>query len=448
MEDRLEIIGRAQGDRPHPLERCVARPFPRSPPHGHPAVVSAQGLVGPAPGPASFVVGGNDHRQVGQRVDELVASHGSRRGETGGRMLLDHQAGSTAIQGGDDVALANTLLEAVTEDPDHSPPCQVSSVHGQLINTPGSPRDEHPVLFGRGAGQCLGHRRPFGLHVARTHHRQPAATEIANPAISDRIVEVDPALGGRVLRVDDAVWKVLSERLGVAGTREEVLGRATLDARIRRAEDDPLTYVIRGVAPGGGDTATVRIAVNGSGVLNPSSESLTTENDVARCRWSFFDFDESARVTLTRTDTGACARVVITADEAIPTYAGEYQGTFDWAFPEAGFAATVPFTATVADDGTISLVYEWSGSYSPAEGVTIDISLEGSCEGTVDDQGVVACTGDFMGHTSWAGWADSPGVCSIDAVIDPTGALTGTISASSDLGGEGSFPLRGNRIGG
>lgn len=275
-----------------------------------------------------------------------------------------------------------------------------------------------------------------------------AATDIANPDISDRIIEVDPALGGRVLRVDNAVWKVLSERLGVTGTREDLLGRATLTARVRLANDDPLTYVIRAVAPGGADAATVQIAVNGPGVLNPGSESLTTDDDVARWRWSFLTFGVSAQVTLTRTDTGACARVVITADETLPTYAGEYQGTFDWAFPEAGFAAAVPFTATVADDGTISLVYGWSGSYSPAEGVTIDISVEGSCEGTVDDQGVVACTGDFMGHTSWAGWADNPGVCSVDAVIDPDGNLTGAISASSDLGGEGSFPLRGTRIGG
>lgn len=276
-----------------------------------------------------------------------------------------------------------------------------------------------------------------------------AATEIANPDISDRIVAVDPALGGRVLRVDNAVWKVLSERLGVTGTREEVRGRATLNLRVRPAENDPLAYVIRAVAPGGGDSTTVQIATNGPGSLVPGTDSQTTDDDAARWRWLFFNIGESVQITLTRTDTGACARVTIVADEPAPTYAGAYEGTFDWSIPEAGFAATVPFRATVQEDGTMGADFNWSGSYDYGQGVQAQLTITGSCAGSVDAQGTVTCDGDFMGRTSVAGMAvDNPGTFSVNALIDAEGVMTGTIAAYSDAGGSGVFDLSGARVGG
>ncbi|MBN2114135.1 MAG: S8 family serine peptidase [Acidimicrobiia bacterium] len=149
-----------------------------------------------------------------------------------------------------------------------------------------------------------------------------AATEIADPAISDRITAVDPALGGRVLRIDNAVWKVLSERLGVTGSREQVIGRALLQARVRPSLDDPLDYRIVATAPQGGDTTIIHITVNGPGALNPGSENLTTDDDVARWRWTFFNTGNTAQISLTRTDTEACARVVITADAETPDSPG------------------------------------------------------------------------------------------------------------------------------
>jgi len=276
-----------------------------------------------------------------------------------------------------------------------------------------------------------------------------AATEIADPNISDRIIAVDPALGGRVLRIDNAVWKVLSERLGVSGTRDEVIARATLRARVRPSPDDPLDYRIVATAPGGGDVATIQIAVNGPGSLNPGTEALTTDDDVARWRWTFFSVGDSAQATLTRADTGACARVVITTAEPGPGFAGDYEGTFDWAIPEAGFEATVPFTATVTAAGAITAQYEWAGTYDYGGGVQAQLSLEGSCQGTVDDEGVVDCRGEFLGRTSVTGLVvDNPGTFVVEAVIDGDGEITGTISASGDTGGSGSFDLRGARVGG
>jgi len=276
-----------------------------------------------------------------------------------------------------------------------------------------------------------------------------AASEIADPAISARVKAVDPAFGGRVLRIDNAVWKVLSERLGVAGTRDQVMGRATLNARGRQAGDDPLGYRIVATAPGGGNTTIVQIAVNGPGSLVPGSDTLTTTENVARWRWLFLSFGDSAQATLTRTDTGACARIVITATEPAPVYAGDYTGTFDWLVAEAGFSTTVPFTATVTDSGTITGEYEWSGVYDFGEGIQADLSLVGSCTGTVGDSGVVTCSGDFMGSSSISGvGVDNPGTFVVDADIDADGNMTGTITASSGYGGSGVFELRGERVAG
>lgn len=276
-----------------------------------------------------------------------------------------------------------------------------------------------------------------------------AATEIANPDINDRITTVDPALGGRVLRVDNAVWKVLSERLGVTSGREAVMGRATLRVRARVAEDDPLTFRIVATAPGGGDAAVVQIAVNGPGLLTPGGETLTTDDDVARWRWGFLSPGESAQATLTRTDTGACARVVMSADESAPSFAGDYEGTFDWTIAEAGFATTVPFAATITGEGAVDAGFDWSGVYDYGGGVQAQLSLTGSCSGTVDDQGVVECSGEFMGRSSVAGvGVDNPGTFTVDATIDAEGTMTGTITAVSPLGGSGVFDLRGARVGG
>ncbi|MBU1866562.1 MAG: S8/S53 family peptidase [Actinobacteria bacterium] len=138
-----------------------------------------------------------------------------------------------------------------------------------------------------------------------------AATEIADPAINERITQVDPSLGGRMLRVDNAVWSVL-QRLGVEGTREELMGRATLEANARQVGDDPLSYRLTAAAPGGADGTAVSIVVNGPGALAPGGDTQTIIDGTVRWRWGFFTQGDSAQFTLTRTDTGACARLVIT----------------------------------------------------------------------------------------------------------------------------------------
>ena len=227
-----------------------------------------------------------------------------------------------------------------------------------------------------------------------------AATEISDPAISDRIKDVDPALGGRVLRIDNAVWQVLQERLQVTGSADfdQVIGEATLNASARVTEDDPLTYKIVATAPGGGNTTTVQIAVNGPGGQIPGDTSLTTSDEKARWSWLFNDFGESAQVTLTRTDTGACARLVLTAGEASP-YAGTYKGSFDlFRFDSGGGESWAPrtkFTLVVdaqgnatADGGVQDSIQASNGSGS------IDFTFH--CEGVIADDGSLACAG--TGH--------------------------------------------------
>jgi hypothetical protein len=281
-----------------------------------------------------------------------------------------------------------------------------------------------------------------------------AATEIPDPAGGTKAV--DPAVGGRVLRIDEAVWRVLERRLGVTATRNEIMARATLDAKARQMEDEPLDYRITATAAEAGDPSapftTIRIDVNGSGQLSPGRDTLSTDEGVARWHWLFFQYGESALVTLTRLDTGACARLAITAaepEEPEVSFTGRYQGTFEWSVPEYGFGRDVPFTARVRDDSRITFSYDWSGVFDYGEGIEADMSLSGSCGGTVDDQGSVDCSGDFLGRSVLFGiTTDTTGTFSVEAAIDGDGAMLGSLVVVNDLGQTGVFELAGERVGG
>ena len=278
-----------------------------------------------------------------------------------------------------------------------------------------------------------------------------AATEISDPAISDRIKDVDPALGGRVLRIDNAVWQVLQERLQVTGSADfdQVIGDATLNASARVTEDDPLTYKIVATAPGGGNTTTVQIAVNGPGGQIPGDTSLTTSDEKARWSWLFNDFGESAQVTLTRTDTGACARLVLSAGEASP-YAGTYEASFNYLETE-GWSARVTFTLTIDEQGTVASEGEDRSKFESADG-TVRSQLAFHCGGSVGDDGNAACSGSVSLTVKVVG---SDGVVALDEThegeftmsftIGEDGTLDGSLS---DLGGELHPTLEGHAVSG
>ena len=256
-----------------------------------------------------------------------------------------------------------------------------------------------------------------------------AATEIANPDINERITAVDPALGGRVLRVDNAVYKVLSERLGVTGTQQEILGRATLEARGRPADNEPLTYMIRATAPDGGDTTTVQISVNGPGSLVPSTESLITDDAVARWRWSFFEPGQTVQATLTRTDTGACARLVITAEETpgFP-YAGTYEGSLIWLHnTQTWDDYYLPFTLVIDREGVVTGDGEAEEcfTFDDATGCT---QMTARFTGSVDEAGNLALTVQVhqcITAEDQSGCADES--LPVAWTIDQNGSLSGVI---------------------
>ncbi len=436
VQGHATVVNLSLGGVSTPAEQALVRQFLRDLAVSHPSVlvVAAAGndaidLAGWAPGglsePNLVTVGGLNHQ--GERWVETWTDAAG----------VQHTVGSNFSASGGEVTLAAIAQDVFTGMADDGTPVVKS---GTSFAAPQAT-----------AAAALLQALDPSLSAAEIKQIlvDTAATEIANPDINERITAVDPALGGRVLRVDNAVWKVLSERLGVTSSREAVMGRATLRLRARAAEDDPLTFRIVATAPGGGDATVVQIAVNGPGLLTPGGESLTTDDDVARWRWGFLSPGESAQATLTRTDTGACARVVMSPDESAPSFAGDYEGTFDWTVAEAGFATTVPFTATITGEGTVDAGFDWSGVYDYGGGVQAQLSLTGSCSGTVDDRGAVECSGEFMGRSSVAGvGVDNPGTFTVAATIDAEGAMTGTITAVSQLGGRGVFDLRGARVGG
>jgi len=247
------------------------------------------------------------------------------------------------------------------------------------------------------------------------------------------------------------VWQVLQERLQVTGSADfdQVIGDATLNASARVTEDDPLTYKIVATAPGGGNTTTVQIAVNGPGGQIPGDTSLTTSDEKARWSWLFNDFGESAQVTLTRTDTGACARLVLSAGEASP-YAGTYEASFNYLETE-GWSARVTFTLTIDEQGTVASEGEDRSKFESADG-TVRSQLAFHCGGSVGDDGNAACSGSVSVTVKVVG---SDGVVALDEThegeftmsftIGEDGTLDGSLS---DLGGELHPTLEGHAVSG
>ena len=256
-----------------------------------------------------------------------------------------------------------------------------------------------------------------------------AATEIANPDINQRITAVDPALGGRVLRIDNAVYKLMSERLGVTAPRDQLIAKGTLNVRARPADDDPLTYIIRATAPGGGDSAVVQIVANtnSAGALLPNQPSMTTDDDVARWRWMFSGYGETAQVTLTRTDTSACARLTLTATEPTFLYAGRYEGSVAYAqYQVTGEVFYVPFTLVVDEAGNVTGEGEAEDTLQ-GDDDTVTLHFTVRFEGTADEAGNLVLTAHLVySAVSTSGEEGSEeGDFSFTWAIDENGNLSG-----------------------
>ncbi|HSL57237.1 MAG TPA: S8 family serine peptidase [Acidimicrobiales bacterium] len=129
--------------------------------------------------------------------------------------------------------------------------------------------------------------------------------------IGDDDVAIDQGVGGRVLAVDEAVRRVIAERLGrpLSEITPELLEQLSIiDAVAVRGEDDAWTVTgyVQACREGCTDVA---ISVSGDHALSGApSQRLAAAGDVS---WSVSVLDYPTWIVVRRSDTGAASRITL-----------------------------------------------------------------------------------------------------------------------------------------
>jgi hypothetical protein len=156
---------------------------------------------------------------------------------------------------------------------------------------------------------------------------ETATTQIANPAISERIKDVEPEAGGPLLQLDKAVLKVLLEHPEYKDkdfTEQTLAEKLQKISRVEiyadRKQEDELSFdIFAKIDELRQDGTNVVADTNGPGLLSGRSQYLTKPETV-KWSFSFLNQGESATIKVTRQDSGACATLFLkTEPEATPT---------------------------------------------------------------------------------------------------------------------------------
>ncbi|MCB2224639.1 MAG: S8 family peptidase [Actinobacteria bacterium] len=309
----------------------------------------------------------------------------------------------------------------------------ISAVNGLPLRGDGSDRNRHGSDFSNGnsyaAPQVTGAISMLrGLDPTLTPAelkdylvRSAATTWTLDGASTP----VDPAVGP-LMRVDEAVYLVLTERLGIDLSREELLRRGSIE--ISAAEVADLAYevavTLAWVGPGG---TFVEFESSGPGTFYGDAQGFDAAG-TAVWEYTFAQDGQRARVVATRRDTGMCAAATIGGD-AVPL-AGTYIGAVTVTAQGDGVIGEIPFTAIVGDDLSFSGTVDGSVT-ATLSGVEVTYTLVGGCDGAVTAGGALACEGDYTATAASAGSAAPPssGGWTGEGSI-AGGALTGTITTA------------------
>jgi len=143
----------------------------------------------------------------------------------------------------------------------------------------------------------------------------------------------------------------------------------------------------------------------------------------------------------TTTTTPTTTTTTLAPTTTASSFAGTYLGSFPFMIPgPIPFEVDIPFTAIVADAGSVEASFTWAGPYSPPQGGAGTLTIDGSCAGSVDPDGSVRCDGAFSARVEVSGFVvDTPGTFATTGLVVGD-ALTATIDMTGPVGG-GSFSI-------
>ena len=159
------------------LEDLVPGALPIASPHRDGPVAALERLGGAGPRAAGPIVAGDDHRERGLCVDELVAAHGVARAEGSVRAVGGKHHRAAVVHGPADLGSFEFAQQRLGQDPDDCSTGLEGCIHGELIDAAGAPRHQRQAPPGRKPGNLLGHLASFEGHITAADHSQSRCVE-------------------------------------------------------------------------------------------------------------------------------------------------------------------------------------------------------------------------------------------------------------------------------
>ncbi len=237
--------------------------------------------------------------------------------------------------------------------------------------------------------------------------------------------QIESGLGAGALATDKAIEQVITKKRGGKAVTQAEIDAATgigLTASSEDGETWTITAKVASVRRGGADIRIV--AEEGATVSGDATQRLLQDGSVT---WTVTTKQgASPTVHVKRMDTRACWRVKLGS-----TLAGTYAGTFPVTFVGYG-SIEVPYTVTIAPDGTFTGSWHYSGNPGVAgiANYTTDATFGGKLAGThaeASGTSSAVITGEVGGSMS----ASDPFTFSADVKQDGS-ALVGTLVSAGN----------------
>lgn len=198
-------------------------------------------------------------------------------------------------------------------------------------------------------------------------------TETARTAIKtdDTSVATPASVGGCVLAIDQAVFKVLNQKRVAEGlpelTAEEMASGGVVDAVALTG--DPGQYTVKGIvkAAGSGETRlSISVTGGNNSIDGKATQTISAPGEVT---WSVTIPEDKATIVVTREDNGAASVITLDRDPLV----GKWQ--YPEIFPGIGegaqpFLTGVTITFEIARTGDGYTVVDWQGD---TDGYTVTL---------------------------------------------------------------------------
>ena len=272
-----------------------------------------------------------------------------------------------------------------------------------------------------------------------------ADREISDAAVNPGTVVVPESLGAGVLRLDEAIFYVLTDEdhLGLEIKRRGLIDRGGI--YVTYEPGAPLEYTITATVEWTVSTGGLALSVwgHGDGQLIGEQETWISGPDSVGWTYIFEAPGQQAELEIYRSDNDACAVIHLNAEASYP---GTYWGTIPGDLMSGVDAPDIPISFVVAGSG-IEGTFDLTSSFEIEAGATVTLEGGGSCSGLVEPDGRFNCDGEFTATgTASAGGvvgstATNTGTWVVTGVIDADGNLTGSLSTQGSNSSVSDIPV-------